>query len=80
MLITKSNEDAVGIHTVDISEAPADRSQFIDYAKNHPDGLAVARGAPGNLFVTPYNDLHDENIAYMFSRWVAEEPLSLIHI
>ena len=74
MLITKSDEDAVGIHTVDFSEAPADRSQFIDYAKNHPDGLVVARGAPGNLFVTPYNDLHDENIAYMFSRWVAEEP------
>ena len=73
MLITNPGGDIAGIHTVNFASA-AERSQFIEYAKNDPDGLPVARGAPGNMFVTPYNDLHDENTTYMFSRWESEEP------
>ena len=70
--ITKPGGEYAGIHYLDF-DSLAERSAFNDYAINHPDGLPVAREASGNMFVTPYNDIHDDGKSYMFSRWKSEE-------
>jgi len=70
--ITKPGGEYAGIHYLDF-DSLAERSEFNDYAINHPDGLPVARGASGNMFVTPYNDIHNDGKSYMFSRWKSEE-------
>lgn len=70
--ITKPGGEYAGIHYLDF-DSLAERSEFNNYAINHPDGLPVARGASGNMFVTPYNDMHDDQKSYMFSRWKSEE-------
>jgi quinol monooxygenase YgiN len=71
MLITKPGGEITVVHTLNF-ESAAQRTQFHEYA-NAPDGLPVARGAPGNLFVSPYDSLADESTVYMFSRWEGEE-------
>ncbi len=71
MLITNPGGEIAVVHTLNF-ESAEQRSQFHEYA-NTPDGLPVARGADGNLFVSPYDDLHNEHTTYMFSRWESEE-------
>ena len=71
MLITKPGGEITVVHTLKFADA-AQRKQFHEYA-NTPDGLPVARGAPGNLFVSPYDSLADDGTVYMFSRWETEE-------
>ena len=70
--ITKPGGEYAGIHYLEF-DTLAERTEFIDYAINDPEGLPVARKASGNMFVTPYNDIHDEGKCYMFSRWENEE-------
>lgn len=70
--ITKPGGEYAGIHYLRFASL-TERSEFNDYAINHPDGLPVARGAAGNMFVTPYNDIHDDSKSYMFSRWESEK-------
>ncbi len=70
--ITQPGSEYAGIHYLKFNSL-AERSAFNDYAINHPDGLPVARGATGNMFVTPYNDINEDGQSYMFSRWKSEE-------
>ncbi|MFT4581187.1 MAG: quinol monooxygenase YgiN [Gammaproteobacteria bacterium] len=42
-----------------------------EYA-NMPDGLPMAREAPGNMFVSPCDACHNDHTTYMFSRWESE--------
>ena len=70
--ITKPGGEYAGIHYLEF-DSLAERTSFIDYAINDPEGLPVAREASGNMFVTPYNDLHDDGKCYMFSRWKNED-------
>lgn len=74
MLITKPGEELAVVHTLKFADA-TQRKQFHEYAST-PDGLPVARGAPGNLFVSPYDSLADDSTVYMFSRWESEEAWS----
>ena len=71
MLLTKPGGEIAVVHTLDFENAKQ-RRQFHEYA-NAPDGLPVARGARGNLFVSPYDACHNERTVYMFSRWESEE-------
>jgi len=70
MLITKPGGEIAVVHTLNFEDA-AQRNQFHEYASG-PDGLPVAREAPGNLFVSPYDSLADDGTVYMFSRWENE--------
>ena len=70
--ITNPGGEYAGIHYLQFNSL-AERTAFNDYAINHPDGLPVARGAAGNMFVTPYNDIHNDGKSYMFSRWHSED-------
>jgi quinol monooxygenase YgiN len=71
MLITNPGGEIAVVHTLTFENAQQ-RSQFHEYA-NTPDGLPVAREAPGNMFVSPYDACHNESTVYMFSRWESEE-------
>jgi len=71
MLITKPGGEIAVVHTLNFENA-AQRRQFQEYA-DASDGLPVARGAPGNLFVSPFDDCHNDHTTYMFSRWESEE-------
>jgi quinol monooxygenase YgiN len=68
MSTDNSSGEIVVVHTLNFSTSPVSRSQFHEYA-NTQDGLPVARGAAGNMFVTPYDGLRNEHTTYMFSRW-----------
>jgi quinol monooxygenase YgiN len=72
MLITKPGGEIGVVHTLNFAASPVGRSQFHEYAKT-PDGLPVARGAAGNMFVSPYDACHNEHTTYMFSRWESED-------
>ncbi len=71
MLITNPGGEIAVVHTLNFEHAEQ-RRRFHEYA-NAPDGLPVARGAPGNMFVSPYDACHNEHTTYMFSRWESEE-------
>ena len=71
MLLTKSGGEIAVVHTLKFANG-AQRIQFHEYAHTE-DGLPVARGAPGNLFVAPYDALADETTVYMFNRWETEQ-------
>jgi len=66
MLITNPAGKIAVVHTLVFKDAE-ERSQFHEYA-NKPDGLPVARGAPGNMFVSRYDSCHTDYTAYMFRR------------
>lgn len=77
MLITKPGGEIAVVHTLKFADA-AQRNQFHEYA-NTDEGLPVARGAPGNLFVSPYDSLADPGTVYMFSRWESEQAWDDYH-
>lgn len=71
MSVTKPGGEIAVVHTLAFENAER-RKQFHEYA-NTPDGLPVAREAPGNMFVSPYDACHNDHTTYMFSRWKSDD-------
>ena len=71
MLIANPGGEIAVVHTLNFSASLVNRSQFHEYA-NMPDGLPMAREAPGNMFVSPCDPCHNDHTTYMFSRWESE--------